>query len=69
MGLKKQSARNELLLYLIYRYYHFIGMSEIDILKIKVETVKGQYFLLQVIQFFKNPLLAVFKFLFGFCVI
>ncbi len=44
-------------------------VSEIDILKIKVETVKGQYFLLQVIQFFKDSLFTVFKFLFGVCVI
>ena len=44
-------------------------VSEIDILKIKVETVKRQYFLLQVIQFFKDSLFTVFKFLFGFCVI
>ena len=44
-------------------------VSDIDILKIEVESVKDQYFLLQVIQFFKDSLFTVFKFLFGVCVV
>ena len=44
-------------------------MSEVYILKIKIETVEYEDFFLQVIQFFKDSLFTVFKFLFGFCVI
>lgn len=44
-------------------------MSEVYILKIKIETVEYEDFFLQVIQFFKDSLFTVFKFLFGVCVI
>lgn len=44
-------------------------VPEINILKIKVETVKGQNFFLQVIQFLKDSLFTVFKFFFGVCIV